>query len=267
MVRAKFSEFSYGFAFTHELINHLPGITVAPQFPSLVEEAKVGYDMKVPIWGVPMFLQYKLSEFLEGRAAKYWRSHRQAHFRFEVTSPNISPQHNLLKDLADAGKDVFYVAPSLYELQDFNAAYRQNRISSSSVCVPVGKLVRLRTDQYLHITFTDCSNVMWHLRQTGLRGIVNDGGISRPHCCWSGIRERIEQGNTELIDAAYLYELWRLLRSILIENDVIAVQSADRLDDTLAAARDDNPREIAREIGNLLSTFFGLEMVVPHRTT
>ena len=265
-MRAQFSEFSYGFAFTHELVNHLPGITVAPQFPSLIEEGKAGYDMSVPIWGVPMFFQYKLSEFLQGGAAKYWSSHGRAHFRFGTTTTNKSPQHNLLKDLADSGKDVFYVAPGLYEMQDFNVAYRQNRIGSSSVCVPVGKLRRLGTDQYFHITFTECSNVVWHLRQTGLSAVVKDGRISRPHCCWSGIRERIEQGNTEPITAAYLYGLRRLLRDILIENDVIAAQVTDRPDDALADARDDNSREIAREIGSLLSTFFGLEMVVPHRT-
>ena len=265
-MRAQFSEFSYGFAFTHELVNHLPGITVAPHFPSLVEEGRIGYDMSMPIHGVPMFFQYKISEFLKGSSAKYWSSHQRPHFRFEVTSPKTSPQHNLLKDLADSGKEVFYVAPSLYESQYFNAAYHQNRICSSSVCVPVGKLRRLGTDQYLHITFTDCGNVRWHLRQTSQPTVVKDGMISRSCCCWSGLRERIEQGNTETIDVAHLYELRTLLHNILSENGVIAAQPVNPPDDTLANARDDNPREIAREIGNLLSTFFGLEMVVPHQT-
>ena len=264
-MRAQFSEFSYGFAFTHELVNHLPGITVAPQFPSLVAEGKAGYDMSVPILGVPMFFQYKLSEFLEGRAAKYWRNHGGSHFRFGATSPRKSPQHNLLKDLADSGKLVLYVAPGFYGLHDFNSAYRQNRISASSVCVPVRKLRRLGIDEYLHVTFTNCSNVIWHLRETGLTDIATEGRISRAHCRWSGIRERIEQGDTEIVNAAYLDELRRLLRSILIENEVIAPQSVDGPDDRLNPTRDDNPSEIAGEIGNLLSTYFGLEMVVPHQ--
>ena len=35
MVRATFSEFSYGFAVTHSLVNSLPSIEAAPELPSL----------------------------------------------------------------------------------------------------------------------------------------------------------------------------------------------------------------------------------------
>ena len=38
-----FSEFSYGFAFTHEYINRNPGLRVAPELPSLINEAETGH--------------------------------------------------------------------------------------------------------------------------------------------------------------------------------------------------------------------------------
>ena len=41
------SEFSYGFAVTHGLLKDKPSIDVAPHFPSLVEEGKVGHDLKL----------------------------------------------------------------------------------------------------------------------------------------------------------------------------------------------------------------------------
>src|SRR5215208_5575900 len=50
METANFSEFSYGFALTHELIVSAPGgVTAAPVFPSLVEEAHVGFDLMIKL--------------------------------------------------------------------------------------------------------------------------------------------------------------------------------------------------------------------------
>ena len=268
MVRAQFSEFSYGFAFTHELVNHFPGLTVAPRFPSLVEEGKAGYDMKMPIRGVPMYFQYKLSDFLKGHSAKYWNQYGNYHYRFHVTPLNISSQHKLLKELADLGEEVYYVAPCFYEVGDFNAAYRDDRIGTSSVCVPVKKLPYPGLDEHLDITYTDRSNILWHIRKTGPSSISREGKVSPAHCCWEDVRERFERGNAELADVngAYLYELRGNLERILLENELIDAQGLGRRADRRDPRGDDNPREVARDINNLLSTCFGLEMVVPHRT-
>ena len=44
-MRPDFSEFSYGFAFTHEYVNRNPGLKAAPELPSLIKEAEVGHDL------------------------------------------------------------------------------------------------------------------------------------------------------------------------------------------------------------------------------
>jgi hypothetical protein len=62
-----FSEFSYGYAVTEELVASLKATVVAaPIFPSLYEEGKKGggYDVKIPLSGKPIFLQFKLSNHL-----------------------------------------------------------------------------------------------------------------------------------------------------------------------------------------------------------
>ncbi|WP_439868978.1 hypothetical protein [Pseudomonas syringae] len=65
-MKPEMSEFSYGFAFTNELI-HAPDshVVAAPEFPSLQKEGKPsgGYDVKIP-FGSPLFLQFKLSHFM-----------------------------------------------------------------------------------------------------------------------------------------------------------------------------------------------------------
>ena len=42
-MKSEFSEFSHGFSITHGLLKDMPGIDVAPHFPSLVEEGKLDF--------------------------------------------------------------------------------------------------------------------------------------------------------------------------------------------------------------------------------
>ena len=46
-MKAEFSEFSYGFAITHELLNSDPDVRAAPFFPSLIAEDRLGYDLRL----------------------------------------------------------------------------------------------------------------------------------------------------------------------------------------------------------------------------
>jgi len=66
------SEFSYGFALTHELIA-LAGepLRAAPIFPSLIEEGRAGggYDVHLDVPGFPLFLQFKRSDCMVRRSA------------------------------------------------------------------------------------------------------------------------------------------------------------------------------------------------------
>ena len=62
-MRPDISEFSYGYALTETLVDALGGrLTAAPLFPSLRDEARLGYDLKIATPGFVLFLQFKLSE-------------------------------------------------------------------------------------------------------------------------------------------------------------------------------------------------------------
>lgn len=64
-MKPNISEFSYGYALTDELV-HASGITItgAPVFPSLYSEGQAGggWDVRIDRPGVPLFLQFKLSD-------------------------------------------------------------------------------------------------------------------------------------------------------------------------------------------------------------
>jgi hypothetical protein len=88
------SEFSYGFALTNELVGWLE-LSVAPIFPSLIEEGKIGggYDVKLDRPGAPLYLQFKRSEYMVRSWTKECRIVRDQRgqlnvpfFRFPVRS-------------------------------------------------------------------------------------------------------------------------------------------------------------------------------------
>lgn len=90
MIWPQFSEFSFGYAFTDNLVNRvLTGIKGVPIFPSLKQEGRagVGYDVKIPTRSAPVFLQFKLPQIVKRHrsiwkhdlVAPYYRIHDAPH--------------------------------------------------------------------------------------------------------------------------------------------------------------------------------------------
>jgi hypothetical protein len=64
-MKVGYTEFSYGYAFTENLIRSSPTAPIgAPVFPNLVQEGTSGFDIRINFPGVPLFLQYKLPELM-----------------------------------------------------------------------------------------------------------------------------------------------------------------------------------------------------------
>ena len=76
------SEFSYGFGVTRELLAQIPNADAVPYFPSLRQEAQLGYDLKIGFPGFPVFIQFKIAEGLTRRRSKYWQTYGRPYFRF-----------------------------------------------------------------------------------------------------------------------------------------------------------------------------------------
>src|SRR6516225_8362623 len=98
------SEFSYGFALTNEIVGWAP-ITAAPLFPSLIEEGKAGggYDVKLDMPAVPLYLQFKRADCMMRRSAKELNIYNLPLFRpfhrFKIAESGKSDQHELLLSL------------------------------------------------------------------------------------------------------------------------------------------------------------------------
>jgi hypothetical protein len=139
-MKPEISEFSYGYAVTEALIfDKCFPLKAAPIFPSLIEEGKVGggYDLKLDSPGLPLFLQFKLSDYMKKR--KNTREIKEGLFssafrRMHLHSSKKSSQHKLLINLeSNNKKHVYYIAPLFYQLKDFNKTYLSRKILEESI--------------------------------------------------------------------------------------------------------------------------------------
>lgn len=124
-----YTEFSFGYAFTENLIrSSAQSPTGAPQFPNLIQEAQLGYDVRIDLPACPLFFQFKLPELMVRNTALEISQHGLPlscnFFRMPLMRRDISDQHQVLIQLeaANAGL-VHYASPMLDDIRAFNSAY------------------------------------------------------------------------------------------------------------------------------------------------
>ena len=217
---------------------------------SLAEEGNLGFDVRLSYPCLTLFLQFKLSDYLTRRPTKYWDYYNEPYFRFDITPLSISRQHNLLKCLADRGEEVFYVAPLFWRSNEFNRAFIDNQISGRSIWLPVKALPRLTDYDPHHVTFTGTMDAAWHTEQWNLEGTRVEGDFSWEQT-YENIAGRFERSDLRQVTRDYLFELRETLASIL------DVAEHSRMLDPQA-----DIGNVVRETGHLLTTYFGLEMVI-----
>jgi hypothetical protein len=155
-MRPGFSEFSYGFALTSELIHwHNTPLKSAPIFPNLIEEGKVGYDAMLDRPGVPLFMQFKLSHHMRYRSASEAARGVLAvpYYRMHLMPAKLSDQHQLLLDLELKGYDVFYTAPLFHTITEFNSKFLSGHLKRDSLWLPPSKIGPLPDDEEHVVVF------------------------------------------------------------------------------------------------------------------
>jgi hypothetical protein len=130
-----YSEFSFGYAFTENLIPSSPvSPSGAPVFPNLIQEAQLGYDVHINLPGLPLFFQYKLPESMTPSNAGEISKHHLPNlavpfFRMLLMRRDLSRQHQKLIDLEQKFPGtVLYASPCMHNLSQFNLAYKAARV-------------------------------------------------------------------------------------------------------------------------------------------
>lgn len=158
-MRANFSEFSFGFAYTHELANLWSSHLISsPSLPSLVAEGRAdgGYDVRLDGRnGFVYCAQFKLSEEMRRGTATEAKLHNTPipYFRFQIYGARRSPQHELLRDLETQGHKVEYVAPLFIEQTELNRCFLNGQLRN--------RVLRVRPSAIGQLPDDDDHRVVW----------------------------------------------------------------------------------------------------------
>ncbi|MFT8464243.1 hypothetical protein [Acetobacter persici] len=157
-MRSLISEFSYGFALTHELVQAMGSLSAAPIFPSLIDEGAAGggYDVKLEKPGLPVYIQFKRSECVtrkSGREIKNGADLSPPYYRFAVTASADSDQHDMLLGWDVAPNEVFYAAPMFHTKPEFDDAFMKGEVRQRSFFVRPRIIGSFGDDKTHHISF------------------------------------------------------------------------------------------------------------------
>jgi hypothetical protein len=154
----RLSEFSYGYGVTREFEFALKakGIRAVPFLPSLLHEAKVGFDVAWKKPGAPLMVQFKLGQELQRfrRRASGGRIPQldRPFWRFHVDTKTIGGQFMTLLDAEMKGAEVYYAAPRLSTWSQYVIAFQEKKILKRSLLIKpkiiqkAAKKVRVQND-------------------------------------------------------------------------------------------------------------------------
>ena len=255
MVALGISEFTFGFAFLLEqTVRKWGDLKVAPILPSLYKEHNRGWDANLPTRGADYYYQFKLSDHLYRSNASYIRNgpYSGAYYRIALHRRDENRQHCLLKALADKHPHTYYVAPEVSSLRKFNEHFLKGDVMGVSRLIPLRDCKQISDDDQHYITF----------QRGNRRFIVHSEPTVREDSVFG--REianlyKDPRPKYSNIDDEYFRQLFRKLRGIMSETEY----DDRRIDDLRTYDPTDRPRhEIARQVHDLLSAYFGATLVI-----
>jgi len=137
-MRVGFSELQFAYSCTRELEKGalFPSIGV-PYFPSLYEESRIGADVVFGTPISPVFIQYKVAEYMVRSDATYRKLFGKKFFQFPIYPANKSPQHNLLVNLSLRQPYVYYCSSTFQSYNEFELSHISQTVVSRSIFIPV----------------------------------------------------------------------------------------------------------------------------------
>ena len=249
-----FTEFSYGYAFTENLIRWSSrGPTAAPVFPNLVQEAQFGYDVSVDLPGLPLFFQFKLPELMVRQTAREIAHHglrdiKTPFFRMPLMRRDLSDQHkNLIQLENQFPNSVFYASTAVDSLAKFNSAYARARVHLQSVLFSPNEIGLLPDDKAHSVSYSTTSGRAWRCsepREVNARSfesvveLANEGLSQRSGRPLDNTADEIREG------------VWSLILPELrdVESELLLRVDARRAVADGADATDDRVRTVSNEL-------------------
>ena len=259
-MKPDFSEFSYGYAVTEELVTRSRAFLVAaPLFPSLYEEGQAGggYDVKIPLHGIPLFLQFKLSDRLERKSAKEHQTGLLTvpYFRMHIRPNKHSDQHNLLLALEASGEAVFYIAPEFHLPEELNSHYLARQVLPNSAAFSPADIGAMPDDDAHYIAFERGASFGYRCSDDPV--VVNKLDL------YEGIHQALRGREVvkRQIGEAGLKEISKRMLSVLEEGDT-RLREREKSVDINGLRQIVQQRSPLESAGYIARTFFDSELVI-----
>jgi hypothetical protein len=227
-MRTDFSEFSFGYALTHEITNAFSSVLrAAPVFPSLLEEGRDGgYDLQFDI-GFPLFLQFKLCEYMMRPSAQEWSSFSQPYYRFTIRARKNSKQHDMLLALERQYGLVYYSVPAFQTTEDLNTFFFSQMIIPHVLFLKPSSVGNIIDDDEHNVAFNkDMTRAYCFSKPKEIILSPSDGDFVKTIA--TVISERISQKSIESnlggypkITRTFFENLSREMKEIAVNNGVI----------------------------------------------
>jgi hypothetical protein len=160
-MKSDISEFSFGFALVNELVTHYHLASAAPEFPNLRQEGHVGYDVRLKNGGIPVFLQFKLSDVMLRGTAKAAGKLGIPHYRAALRPRRHSKQHQLLLTLESTKVAVFYAAPMFHKASDLDHAFAYRNVVARTAFFRPRDIGSLPDDDDHSLSFVQSHHNAW----------------------------------------------------------------------------------------------------------
>lgn len=162
----QFSEFTFGYALTDNLISACPpGVKGVPIFPSLKAEGKEdgGYDVEIPRFSAPLFLQFKLPQVVKRKQDSEQNEHplSTTFYRMHLMRRDRSPQHASLVKHASRGREVYYVTPEFSSNDEINTYYIDGTVHEHCAFFAPEEIGPLEDDKPHHVAYELGNDTAW----------------------------------------------------------------------------------------------------------
>ena len=214
-MKLDYTEFSFGYAFTENLILSYARLGSAPYFPNLRQEAKLGYDVCIDLPGCPLFFQYKLPELMRLKSAKEISQYKlkgikTPFFRMHLMPKNLSDQHLQLINL-EQNYLVYYAAPSMEDVDSFNNAYTKREVHNHSFLFSPRDIGELSDNGKHAIAYRNGLHYAWlcseprEIRAFTFRDVEEKirGSFNEPR--YPSLENTAEEVSEKLLELASLY--------------------------------------------------------------
>lgn len=171
----EFSETQFSFGITRELEDDIVWRSLGyAKFPTLREEAELGYDVSFDHGIHAIFLQYKVPKYLKRSNAKQWEVFQKPYYRFHIYKRSISNQHQKLYELSLRHPKTYYCSPGFHSFDDYYKYRSSSSISQHSIFIPVRGLGAIRDNERHFIAYNINPNVFYMFSEPkevkGIRG-------------------------------------------------------------------------------------------------